>query len=72
MPFGPIYANEIAKLYGSPEEYIDRIDRMLAYMARYGHQDMTTLQTQIATIDLMAWVKHTEQLLVEENKNAKG
>lgn len=72
MPFGAIYANEVAKLYGSPEEYIDRIDRMLAYLARYGHQDMTNLQTQIATTDLMAWVKHTEQLLVEENKNAKG
>jgi hypothetical protein len=66
-----VFASELAKQYGSPEEYIDRIDRMLTYLARYGHQSMVELQTTVATVDLMAWVRHMGIILDEEAENAK-
>lgn len=62
----------LSQSYESTDEFVTRIDSMLAYLARYGHQDMRTLEREVPRVTLIAWMAGVSDLVQEENDSMEG
>lgn len=69
MPFGVLFAHRLAKMYGSPAEYVRNIDRLLIYLSRYGRQPATEAQYE-PTVTLLSWADRVHEFLDEERRQA--
>lgn len=68
------YAWEFAKAYPTAASFEKNIDRLMAYLGRYGHQDLTRLKHE-PTVQLRQWAKEIDELIDEERQQmeaAKG
>lgn len=73
VPFGPLYASELARAYGYDTAFYEsQLDRMLMYLARYGHQDASSMERNVATRTLVSWTRELGGYIEQENQNQKG
>lgn len=71
MPFGPLYALEFVRQYGDDVgRYIKRINKRIAWLARYGRQDMRTVE-DTPTVTILGWIEALDEILDEERKAAE-
>jgi hypothetical protein len=72
VPFGPLYAIEFVRQYGNDVgQYIRRINKRTAWLARYGRQDMAVIENT-PTVTVLGWIEALDEILDEERQAAEN